>query len=101
MPHYHNNTLEQIKQIETAMQKAEVWSKEVPSWIKNYQLDQIPDIWQWLQFIYLPLRLQGTISEPHYIAPILSPYLNDEKKYRHILQLVIELDSISPTLEIK
>ncbi len=81
------------------MQVAEVWSAEVPSWIKNYQHDHIPDIWQWLQYIYLPMRLNGTLSEPHYIAPILSPYLNAETKYREILQLVIELDAISPTIE--
>jgi len=83
------------------MKKAGVWSNVVPSWIKNYHNEEIPDIWQWLQYIYLPMRLNGTLSEPHYIAPILSPYLNAEPKYREILQLVIELDAISPTFQNK
>lgn len=66
---------------------------------KNYQENHIIDVWQWLQYIYLPMRRNGTISQPHYIAPIISPFLNTEPKYREILQLVIELDSISPTIE--
>ncbi len=83
------------------MQEAGVWSEVIPGWVQNYQGNQFPDIWQWLQFIYLPMRLNGTITEPHYIAPILSPFLQAETKYRHILQLVIELDSLSPTIEKK
>lgn len=91
----------QIELIKQSMREVGVWSNEVPAWIGRYAPEEIPDIWQWLQFIYLPMRSNGTISEPHYIAPIVSPYLNKETKYRHILQLVIELDSISPTLEKK
>ncbi len=91
----------QIEIIEEAMKKAGVWSTEIPRWIRNYHENNIIDIWQWLQFIYLPMRCNGTIREPHYIAPIVSPYLNTETKYRHILQLVIELDSITPTIEKK
>jgi uncharacterized protein YqcC (DUF446 family) len=88
----------QINQIQKAMKQSGVWTEQAPSWVKNYSNDQIPDIWQWLQYIYLPMRLNGTISEPHYIAPIVSPFLKSEIKYREILQLVIELDSLSPTI---
>ena len=98
----HQNLLhEQIDLIQKAMKTAGVWSDKIPSWAKNYQLDQIPNIWQWLQYIYLPMRLNGTITEPHYIAPIVSPYMTTESKFREILQLVIELDSISSTIEKK
>lgn len=91
----------QIDIIEETMKKVGVWSTEIPGWIKNYQEHHIIDVWQWLQYIYLPMRRNGTISQPHYIAPILSPFLNTEPEYREILQLVIELDSISPTIEKK
>ena len=101
MAYHPNTTIVQIEIIEEAMKKAEVWSNRIPAWISNYNENNIIDIWQWLQFIYLPMRRNGTISEPHYIAPILSPYIYTETKYRDILQLVIELDSISPTLEKK
>jgi len=101
MAQHPNSIHVQIEHIENAMKKAGVWSTETPGWLKNYHENNIIDIWQWLQFIYLPIKRNGTIAQPHYVAPILSPYLNAEPKYRHILQLVIELDSISSTLEKK
>lgn len=101
MAYHPNSTNVQIEIIEEAMKKAGVWSTHIPGWISNYRENNIIDIWQWLQFIYLPMRRNGTLSEPHYIAPILSPYLNAETSYSHILQLVIELDSITPTIEKK
>ena len=101
MPYHPNPTNVQIDSIEEEMKKVGVWSTEVPGWIKNYQENHMMDHWQWLQYVYLPLRRNGTLSKPHYIAPILSPLLNTEPKYRDILQLVIELDSLSPTIEKK
>lgn len=91
----------QIAEIMTAMKKAGVWSHEIPSWIEKQSPSHIPDIWQWLQYIYLPMRLNGNWYKPHYLAPILSPYLDTAPELRQILQLVIELDSLSPTLEKK
>jgi uncharacterized protein YqcC (DUF446 family) len=99
MPYHPNPTNVQIDLIREAMKTAGVWSEKIPNWVKNYQHNQIPNIWEWLQYIYLPMRLNGTISEPSYIAPMISPFLNAEPKYREILQLFIELDSISPTIE--
>ena len=91
----------QIHLIEEAMKAAGVWSKEAPVWIHHYSAEHIPDIWQWLQYIYLPMRLNGTVRKPHYIAPILGPYMATEPRLRQILQLVVELDSISSTIEKK
>ncbi|MEO6130635.1 MAG: hypothetical protein ABIQ02_02220 [Saprospiraceae bacterium] len=88
----------QIDLIEEAMKKAGVWSTEIPDWVTRYREEPIPDIWQWLQYIYLPMRYKGTVHKPHYVAPLLSPYLNTESPLKEILQLVIELDSISPTI---
>lgn len=94
-----NELKDQIDRIKQAMMQAGVWSTEIPSWLDQYQLDQIPDIWQWLQYIYLPMRLNGQWFKPHYIAPVIGPYLNTTPELQRILQLVIELDSLSPTLE--
>jgi len=91
----------QIHLIETAMKEAGVWSSEIPAWIRKYPVGDIPNIWQWLQYIYLPMRLYSSFTKPHYIAPILGPYMSTEPQLNQILQLVIELDSISSTLEIK
>ncbi|HZV71099.1 MAG TPA: hypothetical protein VFG10_16205 [Saprospiraceae bacterium] len=91
----------QIDLIEEAMKKAGVWSTEIPDWITRYREEPIPDIWQWLQYIYLPMRLKGAVHKPHYIAPLLRPYMNTESPFKEILHLVIQLDSISSTIQKK
>jgi uncharacterized protein YqcC (DUF446 family) len=89
---------DQIEQIKEAMKKAGVWSKEEPDWIRYYQEGPIDNIWHWLQFIHLPSRSAGTIRKPYYLAPQLRSHINSDPKHHDILQLVIELDSISSTL---
>ena len=88
----------QIDLIEDAMKKAGVWSFETPDWIRNYKNGQIHDIWQWLQFVHLPLRRNGTIGQHLYLAPQISHMVMTNKEHNKILQLVIELDSITSTL---
>ena len=88
----------QLALIKEAMQEAGVWSAEAPDWIHNYNKGPIVDIWQWLQFIHLPLRSSGIIHQPNYLAPQLSNYINGDPLHHKILQLVIELDSITSTL---
>lgn len=87
----------QIDLIKEAMQQAGVWSNETPDWIRYYNEGPIENIWQWLQFIHLPLRSSGIIDQPHYLAPQLGNYMNSDPLQRKILQLVIELDSITST----
>jgi len=89
----------QIELIKDAMQEAGVWSKETPDWTKHYQDGHEFDIWQWLQFIHLPLRISGVIEHADYLAPQLRSYMHADPSHKKILQLVIELDSITPTLK--
>lgn len=89
----------QIDLIKEAMQQAGVWSQETPDWIRNYNEGPIVNIWQWLQFIHLPMRSAGIIDQPNYLAPQLKSYMNGDPLQRRIMQLVIELDSITPTIE--
>jgi len=95
---YQSALQEQITLIEHAMKKAGVWSDEAPDWIINFQEGPIVNIWEWLQFIHLPMRSNGAIRKADYLAPRLSSYMNNDNDQRHILQLVIELDSISSTI---
>jgi hypothetical protein len=81
------------------MKSAGLWSNEVPGWIHSYSGGQAPDIWQWLQYIHLPMRVRGEIQTNDYLAPQLANYINGETAHQEILQLVIELDALSPTLE--
>ena len=89
----------QIELIKEAMKEAGVWSEEVPQWIKYYREGRIDNIWQWLQFIHLPMRSAGIIDQPNYLAPQLVNYMNGDPMQRKIMQLVIELDAITPTIE--
>ena len=88
----------QIRLIEKAMKEAGVWSNEIPEWVIHYEHQTFPDVWQWLQFIYLPMRLYHPIHQPHYLAPIVSPFIQSEPQKTNLLQLVIELDSITSTI---
>lgn len=99
MPIPENTLKNQIKLIEEAMKKAGVWSEEVPEWIFDYKEGSIVNVWQWLQFIHLPMRLQGSLPKTKYLAPQLSSFMSHDPAHSHILQLVIELDSITPTIK--
>lgn len=83
------------------MKKAGLWSDHVPLWVQSYEPENIPDVWQWMQFIYLPMRANGMIYKSQYLAPLLSSHVNSDPTRQNILQLVIELDSISPTIDKK
>ena len=97
MPHLPDSLHTQIHLIQKAMREAGVWSHEIPEWVIQYDQETFPDVWQWLQFIYLPMRLQHEVYKPHYLAPVVSPYIQSEPQKIYILQLVIELDSITTT----
>ena len=97
MPYNQNPTSVQIELIEDAMKKAGVWSNEIPEWVNNYHAGYANDIWQWLQFIYLPMRKTGSSPNSPYLATQLISHLNSNPTYIPILQKIIELDAITPT----
>jgi uncharacterized protein YqcC (DUF446 family) len=90
----------QIELIEEAMKEAGVWSDHAPEWAHQFNGPSIPDIWQWLQFVYLPMRYEGVPHTPKYLAPQIRPYLNDVITENSLLiQRIIELDSLSSTIK--
>src|SRR5688500_413767 len=91
----------QINLIKNAMIRAGVWTEESPESVKSYKDSPTINLWHSIQCIHLPLRRDGTISQPEYLAPRLSNYIDTESEHQDILKLVIELDSISPTIEKK
>ena len=88
----------QISLIEGAMKKAGLWSHNVPDWIRTYKEGPIENVWQWLQFIHLPMRRNGNIDNSRYLAPQVSAHLESDTSHDELLQLIIELDSITSTL---
>jgi len=97
MPSQYHSIDEQIVLIQKAMQKAGVWSEKTPMWVTSYDQGIIPDIWQWMQYIYLPMRLSGTSLDIDYLAPKINPHVANNPALTPILQLTIELDSLTST----
>lgn len=87
----------QINLIKHEMQKANVLSAQTPAWIQNFDDGPIEDIWQWMQFIYLPLRLTHSLHNVGYLAPKIRGHILGNPALLPILQMAIELDAITPT----
>ena len=100
-PEMHTQQMisQQINQIRQAMQQAGKWTSRPPEWVYTYHGGSIPDIWEWLQFIYLPMRMGKESFPPHLVAPLLAEHVQTRPELEQILSLVIELDNLSPTIE--
>ena len=97
MQDQQNAILSQIALIRSAMQEAGVWSDVTPDWAYSFSKGSIPDFWEWLQFVYLPMRLSGSYTSNFYLAPQLQAIIENNPALTPILQLTIELDSLTPT----
>jgi hypothetical protein len=53
-----------------------------------------PDIWHWVQFVYLPARQTGEGRSLGNLAPQIGPFLGDDPAHRDILRLAIETDNL-------
>jgi uncharacterized protein YqcC (DUF446 family) len=90
---------QQMILIEEEMKAAGFWSDAAPEWVLQYQSNAIPNIWQWLQFVYIPLRIKGNLRPSVYLAPQVTAHtgvtLSEESL---LLQRIVELDSLTPML---
>lgn len=98
MSYYKTSIQSQINLIEEAMKKAGVWSSERPEWVSAYETTNIINVWECLQYIHLPLRKSVGIQMSEYLAPQISAFINNTQDHRYILQLIIELDSLTSTI---
>jgi hypothetical protein len=99
MTSYQQQIRRQITLIEEAMKHAGCWSDVAPEWVRHYQGASIPDIWQWLQFIYLPLRNQDVMKPVGYLAPQITAFVGNRAQVDPLLlQRIVELDSLTSTL---
>lgn len=98
MPSKQQILCHQIELIHQAMQQAGLWSAEMPAWIYAYEQGPVPDVWQWMQYIYLPMRLAGTIDHYEYLAPKINAHIKNNPALTPILQLIIELDALTPAI---
>lgn len=93
---------EKINEVQEEMKRMGVWKNETPAWVKEFEKRIITtgeDFSEWLQFVYLPNRIQEAESryqliEKIYIVPQAVKFFKSDIKKGKLLQLLIELDSL-------
>ncbi len=92
-----------INEVKEEMRKADIWKNETPPWVLEFEKRMITtgdDFIEWLQFVYLPNRMQETetklqVYEKKYIVPQAMTFFGSDIKKGRLLQLLIELDALS------
>ncbi len=93
---------EKINEVREEMKRTGIWKKETPAWVKEFEKRTITtgeNFIEWLQFIYLPNRMQDAEKnkleiERNYIVPQAVKFFSNDIKKGKLLQLLIELDSL-------
>ncbi len=94
---------EKINEVKEEMKRVGLWATVAPAWVMHFGKGSISndkDFSEWLQFIYLPNRKLETavkkeFYEKNYIAPQAIKFFSSDVKKGKLLQLLIELDSLS------
>ena len=94
---------EKINEVRNEMKRTGIWKMQPPAWVNEFDKKTITtgeDFSEWLQFIYLPNRMQETESRQPvivkiYIVPQAVKFFGNDIKKGKLLQLLIELDSLS------
>lgn len=94
---------EKINEVKEEMKRTHIWKKETPAWVKEFEKRAIAnseDFSEWLQFVYLPNRMQEAenrqpVIDNIYIVPQVKKFFGNDIQKGKLLQLLIELDSLS------
>ena len=98
-----NKSTEKLIEIQNELQKQTLWYSQVPNWVNQYpdkNLITETDFIHWLQFIFLPNKLNEAKKKPINLVNInialqAKNFLGSNEKYQTLLNLLIELDSLS------
>jgi len=94
---------EKVRQIISEMKSQNIWKKEPPEWVTDYEKKLISieqDFVGWLQFVFLPNCLQGThtrqaFNNRKHIVLQAKRFLSNDMQKGKLLQLLIELDALA------
>lgn len=94
---------EKINDVKEEMRRTGIWKNVTPAWVKEFaerRVNNSEEFSEWLQFIFLPNRMQEAESshfviEKKYIVPQALQFFSSDIKKGKLLQLLIELDSLS------
>jgi len=92
-----------INEVRDEMRRTDVWKNVTPAWVTEFKTRTInngEDFMEWLQFVYLPNRMQEAesrqpVHEKNYIVPQVMDFFGSDIKKGRLLQLLIELDALS------
>lgn len=91
---------EKVAEIKNELKRLGLYKKTAPEWVLDFTQQHIAtqeDFAGWLQFVYLPNRLQDE-NRPMDIERLIVPqalrFFGDDLKKGRLLQLLIELDSL-------
>lgn len=93
---------EKVNEVRKELQRSGTWKSEAPAWVNDFSQQGFgtgEDFCVWLQFVYLPNRLQEAVyhtavSEKTYIVPQAIKFFGSDIQKGKLLQLLIELDSL-------
>jgi uncharacterized protein YqcC (DUF446 family) len=94
---------EKINEVINEMKTTGIWNSYTPGWVNEFEkrnIATLEDFSEWLQFIYLPNRMpeaesNKAVLEKKYIVPQAIKFFGSDVKKGKLLQLLIELDSLS------
>ena len=94
---------QKVQELSQIMKEEGLWKRREPDWVNNYSRSaalMTVDFFEWLQFVYLPNLLQETgahrtSASEQTIAPQAVKFFGEKARKGKLLQLLIELDSLS------
>jgi uncharacterized protein YqcC (DUF446 family) len=91
---------EKINEIIHEMQQHRLWKNQTPGWVTDFSNKEIiseEDFSGWLQFVFLPnLQQHSRMNEgKKMVAPQAVKFFGEDVRKGKLLQLLIELDSLS------
>lgn len=89
---------EKINEVREELKRHGFWKKNIPAWVIDYEKKEISnhqDFTEWLQFVYLPNMLEQKTVHGIPVALQAKKYFSEDMRKGKLLQLLIELDSLS------
>ena len=98
-----NKTTDKLIAIQHELQQLKLWHTETPNWVNQYpekDLSTQTDFIHWLQFIFLPNKMNELKNNAINLVNInialqANKFLGAHQKYQALMNLLIELDSLS------
>ena len=88
---------EKVAEVYEELKRTSLWKTDVPEWVNQYQNQAATNMAfsEWLQFVFLPNKMQGNKKLAGNIAPQAVQHFGREIGKSRLLQLLVELDSIT------